>query len=265
MTTSSQNSTFSPVKIGLDMLWLSAGLMLGGIIALGGLGLWLDYHSQPGQSYLAWLSAQLAGFVPGVWRNFLEEQARLMGLPLSAQTSAYWYMARAGGIVAYGLLWLATVWGLILSTKVVYDRIPASLAYGLHEFLSWVALSFVLLHTFILLGDSYIKFNLLHLLIPFTAPYKPFWTGLGVLAFYLGLVVTASFYVRKQISQKLWRSLHYLTFGAYGLALAHGLMAGSDSSLSGIKLMYLSTGLMVLFLIFYRLLALNPPSSRRSH
>jgi predicted ferric reductase len=179
-----------------------------------------------------------------------------MGLPLTGGTKAYWYMARAGGIVSYLLLWLSVIWGLVLSTKIMHNLVPAPLAYGLHEFLSLATMLFVMAHAVVLLGDNYIGFNLFHLTVPFLAPYEPLWTGLGTLGFYLATVLTGSFYIRQQIGQRVWRILHYLTFVAYILALVHGVMAGTDSGLKLMKLLYLTTGGSVLFLIYYRLLIL---------
>ncbi len=241
----------------LDLLWLGLGLVTGGVIALMGLWLWLNYRANPAQSLLTLFSANAAAMLPASWQTTLTDQARLMGLPLTGQTQAYWFMARAGGMVSYLILWLSVGWGLILSTKITDKLIPGPIAYGLHEFLSLGAVLFVGLHALVLLGDSYIGFNLLHLAVPFTAPYKPLWTGLGTIGFYLIVVLTASFYLRQQIGPKVWRSLHYLTFLAYALGLIHGLMAGSDTSLTVIKLMYWLTGGAVLFLTYYRLFTLK--------
>jgi predicted ferric reductase len=145
----------------------------------------------------------------------------------------------------------------VLSTKVTAKWLPAPLVYGLHEFLSLGAVLFSTLHAAMLLGDRYINFDILHLIIPFTAPYEPIWTGLGTVAFYLIAVLTGSFYIRGQIGHKTWRVLHYLTFAAYALALVHGLLAGTDSGLGGVKLVYLLTGISVLFLTYYRLLTIK--------
>ena len=112
-------------------------------------------------------------------------------------------------------------------------------------------------HALVLLADTYIDFNLWHLVLPFTAPYEPFWTGLGTLALYLATLMTSSFYIRKQLGQRTWRILHYLTFITYLLVLGHGIMTGTDSSLPAMKLLYGGSGLGVLFLVYYRLLALK--------
>ncbi len=257
MATQLKVSAQSNLKTLLDTILVGFGTLLGGVIALISLWLWLDYQANPNHSLLAILSANVVTIIPMPLRDYLSYEAQLMGLPLTGQTSAFWYMARVGGIVAYLLLWLSTMWGLTLSTKVTSGLIPAPIAYGLHEFLSILTIVFASLHAVVLLGDAYIDFNIFHLAVPFIAPYEPLWTGLGTIGFYLSVAMTGSFYLRKQIGQKTWRTLHYLTFGAYVLTLVHGLMAGTDSPLAIIKLMYLGTGFSVLFLTYYRLFTLK--------
>jgi len=241
----------------VDIILINLGVLAGGFTALLGLWLWLDYQAHPTHSTLAFITGQLVAALPPAVGEYFGLQARLMDLPLAGQTSAYWYMARAGGVVAYLLLWLSTVWGLVMSTKITAHLIPAPLAYGLHEFLSILAIVFALLHSVALLGDEYIQFNIFHLAVPFIAPYEPLWTGLGTIALYLSVALTASFYIRKQIGQKTWRALHYFTFVAYLLAAAHGLMAGTDSPLAVVKLIYWGSGAGVLFLVYYRLFTLK--------
>ena len=68
------------------------------------------------------------------------------------------------------------------------------------------------------------------------------------------LVTSISFSFRKQIGQKRWRQLHYLTFVAFLFATLHGAMAGTDSGNPGMTAMYWGSGILVLFLTNYRLL-----------
>ena len=257
MITQPKISNQSNLKALFDFILLSLGGFVGSLIILISLWLWFNYQADPTHSLLAVLSADLSTLIPAPLKEYLGYEAQLMGLPLTSQTPAYWYMARAGGIVAYLLLWLSTVWGLSLTTKITDGLVSAPIAYGLHEFLSLTAISFTALHAIVMIGDEYLNFNAFHLLIPFTAPYAPFWTGLGTLSLYLSAALTGSFYVRKQMGQKTWRALHYLSFITYLLALGHGLMAGTDTSLPLIKLMYLGTGFTVLFLTYYRLFTLK--------
>jgi len=206
--------------------------------------------------------------IQGVWRtyggalpalldtaagHYLGQQAQLMGLPLATGTKAYWYMARAGGIVAYLLLWLGTLWGVLMSSKLTKGQ----WAFGLHEFLPILAMVFAGLHAIVLLGDAYIGFSVVNLLVPFTGPYRPLWTGFGTLAFYLGMALIASFYLKRLVSRKLWRALHYLTYAVFILALLHGVMAGTDSRLLAVRWMHLLTGASLLYATLYRILTLQ--------
>ena len=91
--------------------------------------------------------------------------------------------------------------------------------------------------------------------MPFaSAPYRPLWVGLGQVAFYgLGLV-SLSFYARQPLGKTAWRVIHAASFGLFGLALLHGVLAGTDSGAGLMPLMYWVTGGSVLFLTLYRAL-----------
>lgn len=181
--------------------------------------------------------------------------AQAPGLPFSLAAGApiYWYAARAGGFVAYLLLWLGALCGVLLSGK----QVKGIYAFGVHEFMPILAMLFAALHSLVLLGDRYINFSLLDIAVPFTAPYRPLWTGLGTVALYLGAALAASFYLRRWINRRTWRLLHYATYLVFGLALAHGIMAGTDSSAPGVRWLYVTTGAALLFATLLRILTVR--------
>jgi len=171
-------------------------------------------------------------------------------------------LSRSAGTVAYLLLALSTIWGLLQSSKIAKEVIPAELAFTMHNILSWLAVGFTGFHALVLLFDNFYTYTLADLVIPFIGPYRPFWVGLGIIGFYMMLMVSISFYLRGQIGQKRWRTLHYLSFALYGLATIHGLAAGTDSSKLSMQLMYLGSGLVVFFLTSYRLLTKDTSPSK---
>ena len=171
-------------------------------------------------------------------------------LPVSEKLS--WYLTRSSGTVAYLALSLSTVWGLLLSTKVIKEWVPARLTLAMHNSLAWIAVGLSFFHAFVLLFDSYYTYTVANLLIPFTGPYAPLWIGIGTVNFYLLLLISASFYMRSRIGTKNWRRLHYLTFAAFLFVTLHGWMAGTDST--QLKPMYLVSAMLVLFLTIYRIL-----------
>ncbi len=161
---------------------------------------------------------------------------------------AAWYLTRAMATVAYILLSAATIWGLLLSTKLVKEWVPAPLALALHSALSWLAVGLGVGHALLLLADTYFHYTLADLLIPFIGPYEPLWVGLGTLALYGLALISASFWIRSRLGTTWWRRLHYSTFAFYVLVTAHGLMAGSDSGKPQMQIMYAVSALLVLFL-----------------
>ncbi|MEM7533250.1 MAG: hypothetical protein AAF639_13800 [Chloroflexota bacterium] len=185
-----------------------------------------------------------------LWVSILMPLSATSNIPLIASEKLAWYLTRTSGTIAYLLLSASTIWGLILSTKVVKDIVPAPITMAMHNYLSWTSIGFTAFHAFVLLFDSYFTYTITDLLIPFTGPYSPFWVGIGTIGFYLMLLTSVSFYWRKTIGQKNWRKLHYLTFGVYIMGTLHGWMAGTDSSTLGP--LYLFSGLVVIFLTAYR-------------
>ncbi|MCB8985777.1 MAG: ferric reductase-like transmembrane domain-containing protein [Ardenticatenaceae bacterium] len=182
-------------------------------------------------------------------------------LGLGAKTA--WHFSRASGMVAYLLLTLSTVWGLLLTTKIIKESVPPVLSLAMHNILSWAAIGMTGLHMTALLFDSYYTYRIVDLLVPFIGPYRPQWVALGMIGMYLMILTSLSFSWRKRMGQKWWRRLHYLTYVAFALVTLHGFLAGTDSSNPGMRLLYLVSGLLVLALTNYRLIASDRQRNRQ--
>jgi predicted ferric reductase len=168
---------------------------------------------------------------------------------------AYWYLSRAAGITAYGLIWLSVVLGLSLSNRLARIWPGGPTAADLHQFTGFLALGFAAAHGVVLLGDRYIGFTLAQILVPFTgAGYRPFWVGLGQIGFYLAVLVAFSVYLRGAIGYRTWRLLHYGSFGVYLLATFHALGAGTDSTAALALPLYLAGAAAVCLLTVRRIL-----------
>jgi predicted ferric reductase len=112
-------------------------------------------------------------------------------------------------------------------------------------------------HALIMLPDPYAKFTLRELLIPFQSHFKPSAMAIGIVTLYSSVVISLSFYAKGLIGQKGWRLVHYLTFALFVGAMAHGLWAGTDTEKGPAQLSYLASGAGVLFLTFFRILAVR--------
>lgn len=148
-----------------------------------------------------------------------------------------WYTTRATGITAYLLLFATVALGLMLSGRAGawWQGVPV---LALHRFLTWLMGAFLAVHVLILLGSSYLHFGILELFIPFLAVYEPFWTGIGILAVYLLVLVTVSTVIRKHLQNMVWYGLHVLSYPAFIGATAHGIMAGSDTRTAWMLILY---------------------------
>jgi predicted ferric reductase len=149
------------------------------------------------------------------------------------------------------------VWGMAISTKFFHPTVDGTYSYDFHEFLSILGLGFVLLHVVVLMLDQYLPFSIWQILIPFVDTYRPFWVGLGIIGFYLSLLVTVTFYLRKIIGTKAFRSIHVLSLVGYLGATLHGLFAGTDTALPVAKILYGGTFLVIIFLTVYWLVMLG--------
>jgi predicted ferric reductase len=133
----------------------------------------------------------------------------------------------------------------------------------LHEYASILGLVFAAVHALSLLGDRYIGYSMGQILVPFSnTAYRPLWVGLGQIAFYLMIPVTFTFYVRRWIGGRAWRVIHYLSFGLFALALAHGVLSGSDSGAAWAQWAYVASGLSLGGLTAYRIVVIRRPTRR---
>jgi predicted ferric reductase len=169
-------------------------------------------------------------------------------------THTTWYITRSASWVAYFLLWFSMVWGLVIPTKFFNRYLSPTFVVDFHEYISILAIGFIVLHVGVLLVDQYLPFTIAQILVPFRAPYRPFWVGLGTIGFYLTLLVTITFYLRKKIGQQRFKSIHTFSLVAYFGVVFHAFFSGSDSSLPAAQLIYLSTFLVVVFLTSYWLI-----------
>ena len=163
----------------------------------------------------------------------------------------WWYLTRAAGLMGYFLIWLSTAWGLVVSSKILDPVMERTFTYDFHEYLSWLGLAFIAAHVIVLMADKYLPYTIWQVLIPFLSPYRPLWVGIGVIAFYLFLLVTITFYLKAKIGAEAFRKIHYLSLVAYFGATLHGLYAGTDSVLPIANLLYKGTFLITLFLVVY--------------
>jgi predicted ferric reductase len=141
-----------------------------------------------------------------------------------------WYVARAAGIVTWGLLVASMIWGLLYATRVFRRRVAPWWLLGVHRFLGALAVVFLGVHVVALLADGYVDFGVRDVLVPFVGPWHPLAVGWGVVAMYLLVAIEATSLAKASLPHRVWRTLHLGAYPAFALATVHGLSAGSDTA-----------------------------------
>ncbi len=179
----------------------------------------------------------------------------IAGVALASASPAdphMWYLTRALATAAYLMLTLSVLLGTLRSIARQAKERLSWIVDELHQVLAALALVLVIGHLLTLLVDPFLPFTVSNLLLPFAEPYRPLAVRLGVLAVYGMVVVLLSSWVRRHISYGLWRTIHYLSFLAFVLATAHGLLAGSDAGEPWARAMYTGAASSAIFLLLMR-------------
>lgn len=169
------------------------------------------------------------------------------------RASLPWLFERLFAFLAYLAITGSVVYGLLLSTKVLDHLAHRPVSFLLHKDLAAIGVGLAGIHGMLLGLDHTMPFSIAQILIPGLAPHATVAVAFGQVALYLALIVTGSFYVRRRIGPRAWRTLHYLTFLVFLGATVHGVAAGSDSGSAWAHGMYVAAAMAVVFLLAYRI------------
>lgn len=163
-----------------------------------------------------------------------------------------WMVIRGSGIVAFALLAASSIWGLLITTKVLGRAVKAKPVTWFHESLGLGALIATGVHMVALTMDDYIEFGWRDVLVPGSSSWQPLAVSFGVMGFYGLAIVALSFYVKGTIGQNAWRSIHFLAFGTFLAVLVHAFLAGTDSAHPAVAALYIASAALVAMLMAIR-------------
>ncbi len=171
-----------------------------------------------------------------------------------------WYAARASGMVAWALVTAAIVVGLALSTRLVRKRGANAWLLDLHRFLGTLSLLFVGVHLLALWADDYVYFGPRELFVPMASTYRPGAVAWGIAALYLMVAIQLTSWAMHKMPRRLWHAVHLGSFALFATATVHGFTAGADRANLAVQWSALTAGLLVVFLVAFRLLATRKPA-----
>ena len=141
-----------------------------------------------------------------------------------------WYLSRASGMVAWIVLGITCLWGILLVTRMLKPADRPAWLLDLHRYLGVLSIVTTLAHMLTLIGDNWVYFVWRELLLPQASLWRTTAVTWGVLAFYLLVVIQVSSWTMKWLPRRLWHAIHLLSYVLFAMVTVHGFMAGSDST-----------------------------------
>ena len=167
--------------------------------------------------------------------------------------TAFWYASRATGIVALLLLTAVLVLGILVNRQGRLPGLPRFAVTDLHRNLSLLSVSFIALHVFTAVLDTYVHIPLVSAVIPFASGYERFWLGLGAVSLDIMLAMIVTSLLRGRLNRVLWRAVHLLAYASWPVAFAHSIGSSRDLQQGWLLDMAVGCALIVAAAVVWRL------------
>lgn len=133
----------------------------------------------------------------------------------------------AAGVISMVLLTSVVVLGILVDRRVRLPGLPRFAGLSLHRYTALLALAFLVLHIATAVAGPYARIGLAGAVVPFVSGYSRGWLAAGVVASDLTIALVVTSLLRRHLSYRVWRSVHWLAYGCWPVALAHSVGIGS--------------------------------------
>ena len=168
--------------------------------------------------------------------------------------NAVWFLMRGSGVVSLLLLTGVTALGIATWGGVRLGSLPRFATLALHRSVSLLAAVFIAVHVASAVIDPYAAVRLVSVFVPFTAPSRPLFVGLGALAVDLILALIVTGLLRERIGQRTWRAIHWSAYAAWPVAFVHAIGMGSDTSAIWLQALAIGSLVLITGSVVWRLL-----------
>jgi methionine sulfoxide reductase heme-binding subunit len=142
---------------------------------------------------------------------------------------AAWYLMRASGFVAFGLLTLTLALGVANLARWERGRWTRAVAALVHRNASLLAVVFLAIHVATAVSDKYVSIPVIAAVIPGLSGYDPLWVGVGALSLDIMAALIVTSLVRDRLSRRTWKAVHWFAYLAWPTALVHSIGAGAGN------------------------------------
>lgn len=150
----------------------------------------------------------------------------------SLTTAPAWYLMRGSGVMTLILLTGVAVLGIATTKHAQFGRLPRFATPALHRSISLLSVVFLTIHVATAIVDPYAAVRIVQVVVPVPAGPYPVWLGLGALSLDAIAAVIVTSLLRNHLGQRVWKSVHWLSYASWPLAFAHSLGIGTDKNSS---------------------------------
>lgn len=143
----------------------------------------------------------------------------------------FWFVTRSAALITWFSAAASILIGLMTSSRVLGRRPTIPWLIDLHRVFAGMSMTFLGVHMASLWFDGFTSLRFDDLLIPWVAEIPGLTNtsiALGVLAAWLMAAVQVSSLLKDHLNDRLWHTIHLLSFGTLGLGTLHAIQAGSD-------------------------------------
>lgn len=140
-----------------------------------------------------------------------------------------WFASRGSGVVSLVLSTAVVCLGLLTVVRWQRPGLPRFLTVEFHRRVALLSIVFLAIHIVTAIIDPYTSLGVLAAVVPLASSYRPVAVALGVISVDLTLAIIVTSLLRERIGHRVWRAVHWLAYGAWPLAVLHGLTAGTDA------------------------------------
>jgi sulfoxide reductase heme-binding subunit YedZ len=163
-----------------------------------------------------------------------------------------WYVNRSTGLVLLVLLTLTVLLGALSTRGDAGSRVPRFAVQSLHRNIGLLATVMLALHVTTSVLDEFVDIRWWQAVVPLSLHYKPLWLGLGIVAVDLVVAVVVTSLVRHRLGHRTWWYVHVTAYAAWGLAVLHGVVIGTDTDTGWARSIYVGCGLVVMLAVVLR-------------
>jgi len=139
---------------------------------------------------------------------------------------AVWYLMRASGVVALLLLTVSFALGVATSNRWRPRASRLWVTTAIHRNASLLSVVFLAVHVLTSAIDPDAAVRRVSIVWPFGTSWS---LGVGTLSLDLVATLVVTSLGRRRLSFRTWRFVHWSAYGAWPLAVAHGLGMGTDA------------------------------------